>query len=334
MPSAPAKRTLARLSSKPLLSTKIPALSAPSAPVRMASALSVISVNTAAPSKSLWLESSTGVRVPLRGHVSLGRSRTNTIPIVCEKVSRRHALIHQDEEGECLVIDLGSSNGTYVNGVRITHLANLQLGDQVEIGTERFVLRGEITEEEDPEFAEREATAAGAQLVPCWIIIGDKENPDGLIRKADIEESYKTTINWTQVCQHILERNTATIPADLEGKLFAYWRDPLRDPAVAGWVVKALRELRTAQARQRMEFRLALHFGTVVIGSSDPRRKKALIGTEVTFAFHMQRLAWVLAAPCLISEEANRRIAPLLPTTALDPCGLHSYNGDRRFFSL
>lgn len=291
-------------------------------------------MNTATPLKSLWLESSGGESIPLRGHVSLGRSRTNTIPIVCEKVSRRHALIHQDEEGECLLIDLGSSNGTYVNGSRVSHLAHLQPGDNIEIGSERFILRAEAAEQEEPAFNEQEAAAAGAQLVPCWIIIGERENSDGPARKAGGDDSYKTIIHWAQACQQILERNKAVTPSDVEGKLFGYWRDPLRDPSVAGCVAKALRELQTVQARRRMEFRLALHFGTVVIGSSGPRKKKALIGTEVTFAFHMQRLAWVLSAPCLISEEANRRIAPLLPTTALDPCGLQSYRGERQFFSL
>jgi hypothetical protein len=48
----------------------------------------------------------------------------------------------------------------------------------------------------------------------------------------------------------------------------------------------------------------------------------------------MQRLAWVLSAPCLLSEEANRRLASLLPTTAPEPCGLHSYTGARQVYSF
>ena len=291
-------------------------------------------VNTDTATNTIWLESETGNRIPLRGHVSLGRSRTNTIPIICEKVSRRHALVHQDEEGQCLIIDLGSSNGTYVNGSRITHLAHLQIGDNIEIGSQRFMLRGHAAQTAEVEEQMIEPTSSGAQLVPSWLVIGDKEKPDGASPKASADESFKTMVSWTQVCQRVVERHGASTPADFDGKLFAYWRDPRRDAAVVANVAKALRELQAVQVRQRMEFRMSLHFGTVVIGSAGPRRKKALIGTEVTFAFHMQRLAWVLSAPCLVSEDANRRISTLLTTRALEPCGLHSYQGERQFFSL
>ena len=289
-------------------------------------------MNIAAEQQRLvWLESSTGQCVPLRGHVSLGRSRANTIPINCDKASRRHAIIRQDEEGRCHLIDLGSSNGTYVNGARITHLTPLDIGDSFEIGSERFTLRalaGGTQMELDPE------PSTSAQLVPCWMIIGDKEHPGSESGEGDCSDNYKTTMSWAQAACQILVRNKASIPAGFEERIFAYWRDPARDPSVAAAVANALNELRVAQARQRLEFRLALHVGTVVIGTPDPRRNKALIGTEVTFAFHMQRLAWVLSVPCLLSEEANRRLAPLLATRALEPCGLYSDQGDRQFFTL
>ena len=291
-------------------------------------------MNTALDASPLFLESAHGDRVLIRGHVSLGRSRTNRIPILCEKASRRHALVHQDEEGQCLVIDLGSSNGTYVNGQRITHLARLEIGDKIEVGSQCYFLRREDGEGRRPELIENNPEASGAEFVPCWIIIGDTEKPSGAEGSDGQDETYKTIVSWVQVCQRILARTHASISADFQGKLFAYWRDPNREASITNFVAVALRELRTVQGRQRMEFRLALHFGTVVLGSSGPHRKRSLIGTDVTFAFHMQRLAWVLSSPCLISEDANRRIGSLLPTRALEPCGLHSYQGDRRFYSL
>jgi hypothetical protein len=288
-------------------------------------------VNTALETRLLWLETSSGTRVPVQGHVSLGRSRTNIVAINCEKVSRRHALIHQDEEGNCLVIDLGSSNGTYVNGARITHMAQLRIGDQIDIGSERFLLRAEDAEQSQDSQTE---DPAAAQMVPCWLLIGDKEVPEDVANDPGGSDTYKTIINWSQACRLILERNHASAPAGFEGKVFGYWRDPHREPAIAERVAKTVRELRAVQARQRLEFRMAVHLGTVVVGSTSPGQQKSIIGTEVNLAIHMQRLAWVLASPCLLSEEANRCLAPLLPTHSLEPCGLHGYNGDRQFFSL
>ena len=53
-------------------------------------------------------------------------------------VSRNHARITREGNGFA-VIDLGSSNGTFVNGVRVTGLTPLRVGDRLQIGTTIFV---------------------------------------------------------------------------------------------------------------------------------------------------------------------------------------------------
>lgn len=55
-------------------------------------------------------------------------------------VSRRHAVFRRGPEGYS-VVDVGSLNGTYVNG-RITDAAQLRNGDEVHIGKFRFVYYG------------------------------------------------------------------------------------------------------------------------------------------------------------------------------------------------
>jgi hypothetical protein len=52
-------------------------------------------------------------------------------------VSRRHASI-TDQNGEVAITDEGSSNGVYVNGVRISSARALRAGDEVQIGNTRF----------------------------------------------------------------------------------------------------------------------------------------------------------------------------------------------------
>lgn len=55
-------------------------------------------------------------------------------------VSRRHAVFRRGPEGYS-VVDVGSLNGTYVNG-QITDAAQLRNGDEVHIGKFRFVYYG------------------------------------------------------------------------------------------------------------------------------------------------------------------------------------------------
>jgi hypothetical protein len=57
-----------------------------------------------------------------------------------DAVSGRHAMIFVDEGG-ISQLDMGSTNGSFVNGARITE-AELQLGDLVRIGETRLDVRG------------------------------------------------------------------------------------------------------------------------------------------------------------------------------------------------
>jgi two-component system cell cycle response regulator len=63
----------------------------------------------------------------------IGRGRAANICIENQRVSRRHALITIDEKGSAIVEDLGSSNGTSVNGAPIQR-HELKDGDKIQIG--------------------------------------------------------------------------------------------------------------------------------------------------------------------------------------------------------
>src|SRR3954469_3313755 len=50
------------------------------------------------------------------------------------EISRRHARVMRESNGQFLIEDLGSTNGTYVNGERILGAQILKPGDEVELG--------------------------------------------------------------------------------------------------------------------------------------------------------------------------------------------------------
>lgn len=72
------------------------------------------------------------------GETSVGREAGNGLALVTEStVSRRHATIVKNGP-EISVRDEGSSNGTYVNGVKIASATVLRPGDQVQFGQVQF----------------------------------------------------------------------------------------------------------------------------------------------------------------------------------------------------
>ncbi len=76
---------------------------------------------------------------PLSGsQVSIGREATNTVSLSNDNtVSRRHASIEQSG-GSYVIRDEGSSNGVYVNGVKISGMQPIHSGDEIQIGNTRF----------------------------------------------------------------------------------------------------------------------------------------------------------------------------------------------------
>jgi len=90
-----------------------------------------------------------GEVVPLRGQdLCIGRSSENGISLPEAEVSRRHALVHQVLQGDgslrVEIEDLGSTNGTYVNGRRIKPEPGrtpLRHGDVVRVGAHAFKLK-------------------------------------------------------------------------------------------------------------------------------------------------------------------------------------------------
>ncbi|MDA0180002.1 FHA domain-containing protein [Solirubrobacter phytolaccae] len=74
-----------------------------------------------------------------RGRWTLGRGSGCEIPLLDDSVSRRHAEIAV-RAGICLVRDLGSCNGTRLNGHFVTR-ARLRRGDVLELGETELRVR-------------------------------------------------------------------------------------------------------------------------------------------------------------------------------------------------
>jgi uncharacterized RDD family membrane protein YckC len=69
----------------------------------------------------------------LDGEVTLGRSRTATVRVDHESVSRTHAML-TFKKGDAVLKDLNSSNGTYVGGRRVLNETRLADGDRIQLG--------------------------------------------------------------------------------------------------------------------------------------------------------------------------------------------------------
>jgi len=86
------------------------------------------------------LVTSSGQSYPLQDGATIGRSSEATITLQDGKASRQHAQFRVRGDS-VMVRDLNSTNGTYVNRVRITAPVTLKPEDHIRIGDTKLILR-------------------------------------------------------------------------------------------------------------------------------------------------------------------------------------------------
>jgi predicted component of type VI protein secretion system len=83
-----------------------------------------------------------GMSVLVDSELVIGRNTEGAGRLADDKeISRSHARVTLDGEGVCVIDDLGSTNGTYVNGHRISGPQTLLEGDAIELGGTTLVVR-------------------------------------------------------------------------------------------------------------------------------------------------------------------------------------------------
>jgi two-component system, cell cycle response regulator len=84
-----------------------------------------------------------------KGELVMGRSPDLGMQVDDDGISRRHCKVAQASNGHFQLVDLGSTNGTYLNGIKV-NVATLQDGDKIQIGANtvvKFSIQDQLEEE-------------------------------------------------------------------------------------------------------------------------------------------------------------------------------------------
>src|SRR3712207_3051308 len=102
----------------------------------------------------------------------MGRHPANTVRLVDREVSKEHASI--ERVGRDFVLrDMGSSNGTFVNGRRVREL-KLRDGDEIVVGSSRLVFHSSEGSSPPPKTA---GVTVVAQSIPAFLAQMDQQAP-------------------------------------------------------------------------------------------------------------------------------------------------------------
>ncbi|RMF47220.1 MAG: adenylate/guanylate cyclase domain-containing protein [Deltaproteobacteria bacterium] len=279
-----------------------------------------------------WLETEDGQQFPLQGNCSIGRLPENTLAINDKEVSRRHALIHAQGEGVYYLVDLGSRNGSLLNGQRIRMPMQLKDMDTIQVSSTILTFRQtESAEEfEDEEAMATIAASNTAKSGDCWLLVADIVSFTKLSQQMGQDEMAQMVGKWILACKQIIERNRGFINKYLGDGFLAFW--PL-DVTPAETIAQALHELRELQNGQDMQFRVVVHYGTVRVDSAVSAGEDNLIGPEVNFAFRMEKVCGALGQFCLFSEPAAQQLQEFMEIYDEGTHALKGFQGEHAFYS-
>jgi adenylate cyclase len=261
-----------------------------------ATAVSLTLLDSQGSIKQLW---------PLAGKKSyrLGRATTNDIALPYPWVSRQHAMIQVEANGAHNAIDLGSSNGTFVNGKRIYTPTTLRSGDLLRIGQTTLTFINDRERQEPPEAEEKEdQTVAFRQKELVTILVCDIHNYTRLSELLGAQQISNLLGFWTKQVNELVQKHGGNVDKFIGDAVMAIWSNP--EGSVAHNIHQALRtalaiSLFTKKLGAKipeipMELRIgaALNTGEAITGNLgvDGRRDYTVIGDVVNVTFRLEKM--------------------------------------------
>ena len=281
-----------------------------------------------------WLESADGTRTQVDASCSIGRLPANQIMLPEERVSRRHALVNAQEDGEFWLVDLGSGNGTYLNSRRLGQPTLLRDGDRIEIGSFALTFRQPSRSTATPKPAwpddDGEKTIHHIKSSDCWLLVADIASSTLMIKTLPDAELHLLTGDWLTRCREVVEKYGGSLNKFLGDGFFAFWTD---GKGMAEQVAQALRQFADMQRECNPAFRVVLHYGKVFMGGAASMGEESLLGKEVHFIFRVEKLAGTIGERMLISDAARRQLPLEFETKDAGQHQVQSFEGDFSFHS-
>jgi pSer/pThr/pTyr-binding forkhead associated (FHA) protein len=284
------------------------------------------------PITNAGLETSVGEYLPIRETCTLGRSSSNDLVLHGEKVSRHHAAIHLRSDHQYWLNDLGSVNGTWLNGRRIATATELFHLDQITIGPHRLVFKhpdGRTRRPLEPSLGE--LTVAEARPEFGWVLLLELASSSWVEENVPSKHLAVVLGSWLDHCKGTVESHGGVIGQYLSTGVVAAWHDRTANrPALA----HALGELTILQSKASPPFSMAVHYGPIHLGHGAAAGADKISGAAVNFLFRIGKLSTRLRADTLVSEVARALLEKHLPLVEFGRHAIQGFEGEQLFYRI
>lgn len=291
-----------------------------------------------APNPYIVLKASDGSlrRVDLVGHTSwtVGRDQDNTIIILDSSISRHHAIIQYLDSNSIYLIDLGSTNGSFVNQQRVNVPTLLHHGDQLTLGQSEVEFFWESLAAPDDLDDSLPGSSAKTSVLHLKrlisVLVVDIRGYTQLAQEVDVRQLSKVMGDWFQRAGQIIRKQGSRVDKYIGDAIMAVWlHDPGQGfdsesgalPETAPDVLQTLyalqdlfemtREINSLYPLPRpIALGAGINTGFAVVGQmgSGERQEYTVIGDTVNSAFRLESSTRTLNTDLAISAETYQAL--------------------------
>lgn len=292
-------------------------------------------------------------KISLRGAFTIGRDSASDLILKDARVSRGHALLRPLGRGNYFLLDLGSANGTFLNGRLVTAPVQLRDGDVILIAdcalTFKDTDQRPITAplEDDAENTVQNTMNVSTEAVS--ILVVDIRNFTRLSETMPPKELPSFIGSWFRDASAVIESHGGVIDKYIGDSVMAYWLGDAKsgDPEIARGALDSALELVEAArlyhgqlvARHpELSFAVGcgIHMGEATFGNigSSASRDFTAIGDCVNIAFRLESQCKPLQRAIVVSAEIRAATRDVYAFEDMGLLKLKGKSNDMRAFSV
>ncbi|TAF49338.1 MAG: adenylate/guanylate cyclase domain-containing protein [Oscillatoriales cyanobacterium] len=266
---------------------------------------------------------------------TFGRGSDNTFTLPDRWASRSHAMLQRTDDGEYYLIDLGSRNGTFVNGRRVSIPVRLRHSDRLTIGQTDLVFYSpmQVQREESLDFdTEDGATAVLSLRRLISVMVVDIRQFTVLTRQLDEQVLSELIGTWFRQAGNIIRDAGSWVDKYIGDAVMAVWfhKSEVASPEEVRNICQALSAL--SEMTQALNTKYTLPFplkigagintGYAMVGNtgSGDRPDYTALGDTVNAAFRLESATKEIGKDIALGETTFKALSAL----PVDCSALHS----------
>lgn len=255
-------------------------------------------------------------KIPCKAVLTLGRDKNSDIVLKDLMASRNHAMIRRLGSADYYLIDSGSSNGSFINGRRITSPKLLNNGDIICIGKIELIFEQVKSQNNLADtWSMQETIISDSPIIKqITVLVADIRGFTSLSEQVDIRTLTRFMNSWFNEISTVIYENNGTVDKFIGDCVFARWetstdeKDAVIDALSAAVGIKRITDElndKFSEIQDKVKIGVGINTGAASMGNG---QDNTALGDAVNTAFRLESATKVLKKNIVLSESTYQHL--------------------------